>query len=180
MAAWSAKVSTRALFARVGSDSLHVVQYHHAQKVLALEDRYRKDCTHRLKIPRPVGVFWIGQDIGNVDRSTFEGGAGGGAMAPGPNGISLYEIPKLWRSIESHHHAQQLAVETEDERAISFTQPNRTFGHGIKYGADIECRATDHLQHIGGGGLLFQRLGEITGSLAQLIKQPDVFNGNQA
>ena len=33
-------------------------------------------------------------------------------------------------------------------------------------------------QHLGGGGLLLQRLSEIVGALAQFIEQPRVLDGN--
>ena len=34
------------------------------------------------------------------------------------------------------------------------------------------------LQHLGGRGLLLQRLGEIVGALAQLVEQPRVLDGD--
>src|SRR5262249_11803073 len=40
----------------------------------------------------------------------------------------------------------------------------------------IEGRAADNLEHVGGGGLLLQRFGKIVGTLPQLIEQTGVLN----
>src|SRR4029434_8965350 len=44
------------------------------------------------------------------------------------------------------------------------------------YRLQIECRAADDLEHVGGGGLLLQRFGEVVRALAQLFQQPSVFD----
>ena len=40
----------------------------------------------------------------------------------------------------------------------------------------IEGRATDDFEHVGGGGLLLQRLAELTGACLHLIEQPHVLD----
>ena len=44
----------------------------------------------------------------------------------------------------------------------------------------IERRAADDLEHVGGRGLLLQRFGEIVGALAQFVEQPRVLDGDTA
>src|SRR5262249_6481679 len=39
-------------------------------------------------------------------------------------------------------------------------------------------RAADDLEHVGGGGLLLQRFGEVVRALAQLVQQPRVLDGD--
>src|SRR5262249_46539351 len=47
-------------------------------------------------------------------------------------------------------------------------------------GLQIERRAADDLEHVGGGGLLLQRFGEIAGTLTQLVEQPGVLDGDNS
>ena len=45
------------------------------------------------------------------------------------------------------------------------------FDEGLQHGLQIECRAADDLEHVGGGGLLLQRF-------AQFAEQPRVLDGD--
>src|SRR5262245_48013005 len=54
---------------------------------------------------------------------------------------------------------------------VRLAQPRRRFDQRIKHSLQIERRAADHLQDIGGGGLLLQRF-------AQLVEQPRVLDGD--
>ena len=40
----------------------------------------------------------------------------------------------------------------------------------------VECRAADDLEHVGGGGLLLQRFGKFFGALLHLVEQPHVLD----
>ncbi len=48
----------------------------------------------------------------------------------------------------------------------------------MQHRLQIEGRAADHLEHVGGGSLLLQGLGEVVRALAQLVEQPGVFDGD--
>jgi len=54
---------------------------------------------------------------------------------------------------------------------VRLTQPCSRFNERIEHGLQIEGRAADHLKHVGGRGLLLQRL-------AQLVEQTRVLNGD--
>ena len=43
---------------------------------------------------------------------------------------------------------------------------------------EIDGRAADDLEHVGGGGLLLQGFAEIVGALAQFVEQPRVLDGD--
>ena len=58
-----------------------------------------------------------------------------------------------------------------DHRHIGLAQSGCRLDQRIEYGLQIEGRAADHLEHVGGGGLLLQRF-------AQLIKQASILNGD--
>ena len=72
------------------------------------------------------------------------------------------------------------AIETSvslarDGCLIGFTEPRRGFDERLQHGLQIEGRAADNFQHVGGCGLLLQRFGQVVGTLAQFPKQPRVF-----
>ena len=56
-----------------------------------------------------------------------------------------------------------------DGSNIRPTQTGRRCDQGIEHGPEIESRAADDLEHVGGGCLLLQRL-------AELVEQPGVLD----
>ena len=50
------------------------------------------------------------------------------------------------------------------------------FQHRLEHRLKFPRRTGDDLQHLGGRGLLLQRLREISGAMAQLIQQPGVLD----
>ena len=55
---------------------------------------------------------------------------------------------------------------------------DRILDHAFEYGLQIEGRAADDLEHLGGRGLLLQRFAQIVGALAQFVEQPRVLDGD--
>jgi hypothetical protein len=64
-----------------------------------------------------------------------------------------------------------LALAPEDECALGAAQPRRRLHQRIEHGLQVEGRAADHLEHVGGGGLLLQRL-------PQLVEEAHVLDGD--
>src|SRR5262249_43563051 len=62
-------------------------------------------------------------------------------------------------------------IELENVSARGAAKPRRALDQGLQHGLQIESRAADDLEHVGGGGLLLQRL-------AQLVEQARVLNGD--
>ena len=56
---------------------------------------------------------------------------------------------------------QSVALAQEQSRIIGLAKPRDRLGECIEYRLQIERRATDDLENIGGGGLLLQRLAQI-------------------
>src|SRR5262245_11736475 len=50
---------------------------------------------------------------------------------------------------------------TRDGGHIRFTKVRRRLGEGVEHRLQIEGRATDHLEHVGGGGLLLEGLAQL-------------------
>src|SRR5262249_24767018 len=58
---------------------------------------------------------------------------------------------------------QRFALAQEYPRVVRIAQPRRRFDQGIEHRLEVEGRAADHLEHVGGGGLLFPRLVQLAG-----------------
>src|SRR5271165_6127427 len=100
----------------------------------------------RFGISRPIVIFRISPHVGDVNGSTFQCGARGRAVPAEANWVLLEELLELWQSIVGHRHAQQLAIETENESAIGLTEPDGIFGHSFKYRLEIERRSADDVE----------------------------------
>src|SRR5262249_61257365 len=62
-------------------------------------------------------------------------------------------------------------VWANDTSDIRLAQPRCRLEKRIEHGVQIEGRSADDLEHVGGGGLLLERL-------AQLVEQTGVFDGD--
>ena len=80
------------------------------------------------------------------------------AVPPRSNWVLFDEFLELWRRIDGRHRLQQLAVEAEDECFLRLAEPRRAFDEGIEHGLQVEGRAADDFEHVGGRGLLLQAI----------------------
>src|SRR5580704_7344774 len=83
-----------------------------------------------------------------------------------------------WRNIVQMRRVITLAIVEQDVAVFGFANPQSVREHRLKYGLHIARRRADGPEHLRRCGLLFQRLGEIVGALAQLVEQPRVLDGN--
>ena len=63
-----------------------------------------------------------------------------------------------------------------DTGLIRLAQPRRRFDERIEYGLQVEGRAADHLEHVGGGGLLCQRFAQLT-EQSRILDRDDGLGG---
>ena len=91
-----------------------------AQQIIDFDYRHREDGPVRLDSFRPVRISRVGQNIGNVDRSTFKRSAGSPAVLAGTDRMLIEPLLHVFRNVEGRHRAQQLAIETESQRPHPF------------------------------------------------------------
>src|SRR5262249_38218930 len=115
--------------------------------------------------------FWICQDIGSMHGPAFEHNAAGDRATARWNEI-LSPMLFQFRGIAVACNKPILIAALGSYRCqVGFTQPGRRFNKCIEHGLQIEGRAADNLEHIGGGCLLLERF-------TQLIKQTRVFDSD--
>src|SRR5262245_66274843 len=71
-----------------------------------------------------------------------------------------------------------VGLASEYERAFGLAQSCRRFGQSVEHGLQIECRAADDLEHVGGGGLLLERFTEVISALPQFLEQACILNSD--
>ena len=142
-------------------------------QLIALEHRNRERSANEVHVARNIVVFGIGLDVGDLNRPPFETGARRYAVPPERNRIPIDLVLVLRSGVEGGDRPQDLTVEAEDVGPFGFTQSYRTLRHAVEHRLQVEGRAADHLEHVGGGGLLLQRF-------AQLVEQPRVLDGDDA
>src|SRR6266403_5448814 len=67
---------------------------------------------------------------------------------------------------------------TSNEGLVGIAEPRSRFNKGLQDCRQIESRAADDFQHIGGRGLLLQRLRQILRTFVQFTEQPRVLDGD--
>src|SRR6516225_8257294 len=108
----------------------------------------------------------LGSDIADMYRLALQD------RAPGNRRSCDGQFDKVNRnrSMMSPKH-KRFALSQKDHRVIGIAQPRCRFHQRIEHRLQIERRPADHLEHVGGGGLLLQRL-------PQLVEQAGVLDGD--
>src|SRR5262245_23662401 len=124
-------------------------------------------------------VFRIGHRIENLYGRAFEQRAPDGTLASRRIARALGLVLKGGRKLIGRLHPEKaVASWTSNTPHIGLAQFCRRLDQGIEHSLQVEGRAADDLEHVGGGSLLLQRFREIVSALAQFVKQSRVFNSN--
>ncbi|MGC2122413.1 MAG: hypothetical protein WA652_06120, partial [Xanthobacteraceae bacterium] len=89
----------------------------------------------------------------------------------------MFGHPGLRRVVQ-RDPVEHLAIIEDQIAKIGLTDSGSVLQDRLEYGLQLALRGADDSQHLGGRGLLLQRLSEIVGALAQFIEQPRVLDGN--
>ena len=124
----------------------------------------QRDAQHGAKTSDPLScdesVFRIRQHVGNVDSLALEQRPSEDRSSPyarRPHSGVLHVRGELGREPPARDPRVALTGGTMDRRHLRLAQPRCRLDQGIEHGLQIEGRAADDLEHVGGGGLLLQR-----------------------
>ncbi len=73
---------------------------------------------------------------------------------------------------------QQLTVESEDQRALGFAEPDRVLGQRLEDRLEIERGPPDHLEELAGRRLLLEGDPQLAVARLQFGEQADVLDGD--
>ena len=78
---------------------------------------------------------------------------------PGSNGMRLHDIRRYSRgNAVARRVVDRRRPSAANARHVGLAQPRRRLDQRIEHGLQIEGRAADDLEHVGGGGLLLQQI----------------------
>src|SRR5262249_55095442 len=109
--------------------------------------------------------------IGNVDRPARKRDATCNRSPIRPERVTPHIFDVMGREAVAGDVMVDAVPCKPDGRPVSATQPRCRFDQRIEHGLQIEGRSADNFEHVGGRGLLLQRL-------AQLIEQARILDGD--
>ena len=166
--AWSAKVCSSAICCGVNGLHHGPAQQQAADRLILAHQRDAKggamaELLGDLAAERELVAG--GGEVVHVDHLPVQDGAPGHPAAPERSARSDRDRAAMRLDMKLVTFPQQ------DRGVVGGAQPGRRFHQRVEHRLQIEGRAADHLEHVGGGGLLLQRF-------AQLVEQPRVLDGD--
>src|SRR5215470_2096774 len=146
-------------------------QSENADRRALAQHRHCNDCAKVSKCRTSERVFRIGAHIRDVNHSALQQCAPGRGPAGERNRMLLHESHEFAGVLVAGGKPQQIAVGPHYGAHIRLAKPGRRLDQRVKYRLQVEGRAADHLENIGGRRLLLQ-------GFAQLIEQARVLDGN--
>jgi hypothetical protein len=89
-----------------------------------------------------------------VDRASLQRDSGRNGVAAGRYGVVCDEADEIRSGVVEGGTAVHLAILSKDDTSLRLAESGRRLDQGIQHGLQIEGRATDRLEHVGGGSLL--------------------------
>src|SRR5262249_11985516 len=102
---------------------------------------------------------------------TFKQNASGYRSSVESKRVTCGELGELRRQPIGRFKVVSFALRSTYGGRVRLAQPRRRLDECVEHSLQIEGRAADDLEYVGGRGLLLQRLAEIVSALAQFVKQ---------
>src|SRR5262245_53570087 len=115
--------------------------------------------------------FWIGPDIYDMNTAAFEQGASADTSAFRFDRHGSDPIHEFSGEAAGFSPIEYAIYLPGDRGLVGIGKPSGGFDQRLQHRFEIERRAADDLEHVGGGGLLLQRF-------PQLVEQPGVLDGD--
>ena len=143
---------------------------------------HERNAEHGAKTHSPLHFprreFSIRENIVHMHRPGFEHRTSRDRATSHVQGPLADYLPFLRGESETRFDTVHRAPLANDPHRVGIAQACCRCGERIQHPLQVERRAADHLEHVGGGGLLLQRLAQIVGAPTELVKQPRVLDGN--
>src|SRR5262245_39702454 len=111
-----------------------------------------------------------------MDHPTFQQGPSSRRPASPLDRHSLDIFDELGRVTVSFREEEHPVLLPTYRGVVGAAQVASRFNERLQYRLEIEGRAADDLEHIGGGGLLLQRFAQLVRARLHLVEQPHVLD----
>ncbi len=119
-----------------------------------------------------------GRDIGNVNGLTCAERTREAGVVISVEPAASHELIEFRREAKAGDKGIVIIHAAVDARAVRLAQSCRRCGQRVENRLQVEGRAADDLEHVGGGCLLLQRFRKVVGAPAQFAQQPRVLDGD--
>ena len=127
----------------------------------------------RVSVTRSVFIIGIGLNVRQLHRSPLEGSARRDACSAQGDRVGIYEFHDLGSDVVCRAACSTSPSNRKMNPRLASQSLAALWISVSSTALQIEGRAADDLEHIGGGGLLLQ-------GFAQLIEQPRILDGNDS
>ena len=177
IAAWSAKVDDQLDLLVAERPHLEAGQGQHADRHALAQHRHAEQGAKAAQALRlGKGVIRIGQHVGNMHDFAFEQSAtvhGAAFRLDRQIPDHFEELGRETVGLGAIEHAVFLA---RDRPLVGLAKPRRGLDQRLQHGREVERRAADDLEHVGGRGLLLQGFAEFAGAFLLRLEQPHVLD----
>src|SRR6516165_2235541 len=174
MTAWSAKVRTSSICRSVNGCTRF-----RPRLIVPRTAPSRSSGTPR-QVPIPAATVSGSAKSGSAAKSatctTLPSSATGDAVATWDNGSLAQDRPILGVGCGGRHKAVDLALAYRNHCEIGAAKPDSRLDHCVEGRLHIGGRAADHVEHLAGRGLVFERLFEVARAGLQLAEQPRILD----
>src|SRR5262249_7646112 len=118
-----------------------------------------------------VCVFGIGQNVVDMNDFAFEQDPPRHYTSVDSSRVTCNELGKFVRDPVGRLEVEGSAFRSTQDYGVCLAQLCRRFDQRVEHRLQIEGRAADDLEHVGGGGLLLQRF-------PQLVEQARILDGD--
>src|SRR5262249_11339152 len=140
-----------------------------ADQRILVEQRHTKHCP---LIAEPhcfnPGVFGVGRRIFDMHRTPLQDRSARQCPTVRSDRIARLEIPVFCRYPERSNHSAEAVVQPEDESGFGQANARRRCDQPVQHRPELGTRLADDLQHVARRGLVFERLLQSGGTLAEL------------
>jgi hypothetical protein len=88
----------------------------------------------------------------------------------------FHKRPEFGRIVPTCYLLKHIAILAGNADPVSVAEPSCGFNQRVEHRLQIECRAADYLEHVGGGGLLLQRFAQFV-EQARVLDRDDSLGG---
>ena len=121
-------------------------------------------------------VFGVGENIGDMDRLSVASCSRDAAARAGRQGMGSRKSLHFCAETVIRDKMIVVAAPLKDGRPVAVAEFCRRSRQRVEHCLQIERRAADNLQHIGGRGLLLQGLGQIARARLNLVEHARVLD----
>src|SRR5262245_4853807 len=116
-------------------------------------------------------IVRVNGGVRDVDHSAPRRGPADQRLTTRRYGLLLHPLLVFERKTMACSEAIDIALPPENKCEVRLAKPLRRFNQRVEHDLHVEGGTADRLEHVGGGGLLLERL-------AQLVEQPGVLDGD--